>query len=197
MAKNQLAKDVRSFVSFALAQTPSVTIAETCRTEGDGAIPNNSIEIKFNPRKKLSDREVSSLHSLLKKYESIKDSLRSKKGREQLDIKTCTPITTFQANVNYQLLNVSSKQLAIAKEVADRVERTHKLYTAQKHDQAKKEYDGLQKYLAKQRSALLGEFKQVNDFSNVIGSYGVDRRARASSDCGGLVIFIIIEIFIG
>jgi hypothetical protein len=197
MAEGQLAKNVRSFVSFALAQKPSVSIRESCPTEGSGAIPNNSIEITFDPKKKLSEREVSSLDSLLKKYESIKGSLRPKHARVDLDIKTCSPTLTFQADVNYQLLNVNSEQLEIAREVADRVERTHELHTGGKHEAARSEYDDLQKYLARQRSTLLGDFKNVNDFSAVVGSHGVDRRARADSDCGGLVIFIVIEIFIG
>src|SRR5262249_4222509 len=81
----------------------------------------------FDPKKKLSEREVSSLDLLLKKYESIKGSLRPKHARATLDIKTCSPNLTFQADVHYQLLNVNSEQLEIAREVADRVERTHEL----------------------------------------------------------------------
>jgi hypothetical protein len=196
MAEKELAKEVRSFVSFALAQKPTVSISETCPTEGSAAIPNNAIEISFDPKKGLSEREVSSIDSLMKKYESIKGSLRSREARSQLDIKTCSPGLTFQADVHYQLLSLNSEQLDVAREVADRVERTHELHTGGKHDAARKEYDDLQKYLTKQRSALLGDLKNVHDFSKVVGSHGVDRRARADSDCGGAVIFVIIEIFV-
>ena len=200
MNTNEIGKQVRSFVSFALAVKPSIMAQRHCANE---ALPGSAIEFKLSDKGTLSKSEVSSLESMIKKYEPIKEYLHicdSPEDESGFNIATCSPTVTFQPDVEYQILKLNSEQLKVAKEVARRVDHTYKLHIAKDHAGAKEAHKNLHHYLEQQRAELIGDFKNVHKITEVVGMHGVgksvDLMRRADFDCGGAVIFVIIEIFV-
>jgi hypothetical protein len=107
-------------------------------------------------------------------------------------------MVTFQPDVDYHMIKVNSNQLAVAKQVARLVKHTHDLHTAGDRAGASAAYDELQTFLGRQREELIGDFRNVSQITDAVGMHGVGRggNPRADGDCGGAVIFVIIEIFI-
>jgi hypothetical protein len=181
-----LAKELRSFVTFALALKPKVTLHRKADAHG----PQLTLEISTNDR--LSKGEVASLEPLLAKYKSLKPYLDAILDTDE-SIATCKPTVNFEPNVHYKVTRISGDQYRIAKEVAGRLDRIQSAGAANDHKKAKVEYDDFLRYLGDERQALLGEFQGVQ-FADGVASFGASRVA--DGDCSGAVIFVIIEIFI-
>jgi hypothetical protein len=202
MADTEVPTQLRSFISFALASKPTVTIHRHC---DDEALPGESVQFTFEQSRSLSSAEVSSLEAMMKKYEPLRELLQAAESpahAKGFEIETCSPVVEFQPGVSYHIVNVDKAQVDTAREMARRVERTYKLHHAGDHSGARTAYNELHQYLQRQRTALVGGFKDVPTITKAVGMHGVANnralaRARADSDCGGLVIFVIIEIFIG
>jgi len=198
MIESELPKQVRSFVSFALATKPSIVLQRHCKNE---PLADTALEVRLHGKKALSHSEVSSLESLIKRYEPIKKYLYisdSPEDQAGFKISTCCPIVEFKPGVEYHIVKLDAEQLNIAKEVAHHVDRTYALHAAGDRGDARKSYDTLQDYLNRQREKLIGDFRNVQQFTEVIGMHGVGQNGnpRADGDCGGAVIFVIIEIFV-
>jgi len=198
MTPSQVGKQVRSFVSFALAMKPLVTIQRRC--PGD-TLSDTAVTFKIDDTTKLSEQKVSSLETLIRKYEPIKHFLTVSSTPEEaagLNVLTCSPKVDFQPDVDYRLIKLNEEQIEVAKEVARLVERTHGLHTSGDNSGAKTAYKDLETYLAKKRADLIGDFKDVGQITQAVGMHGLGQAGnpRADGDCGGAVIFVIIEIFV-
>jgi hypothetical protein len=185
-----LADDVRSFVTFALAMKPDVVIHR--RADDDG--PRMTLTISAEEAEE--EAKIASLEPIMEKYRPLRSYLNALIDSDET-IATTKPTTNFQPGLDYRLFRISEAQFQVAKELALRLDRIHVLHDTEYVAEASREYDGLHEYLTGQRQALIGEFKGVT-FSNAVATYGSDRLAAAADDdCSGLVIFIVIEIFIG
>jgi hypothetical protein len=189
MAEN-LSQELRSFVTFALAMKPALTLHRKADDRG----PDLTLTISSNEQQR--EAEIASLEPLMAKYKPLKSFLDAIANTDE-SVATCQPTTNFEANVHHRLVRITQDQYRIAKEVASSLNRIYVAQEAKDYGTAKKEYDHFHEYLAKQRSALVGEFRGVQ-FTDAVASYGAGgmARRRADDDCSGLVIFIIIEIFI-
>jgi hypothetical protein len=197
MTESEIGKQVRSFVSCALAMKPSVTLHRHCANE---ALSDTAVQLKFSDTATLSQSEVASLELMMRKYEPIKPFLHitdSAEDAKVFNIATCQPMVEFQPNVDYQIVKFTSAQFQVAKEVARRVDHTYKLHVAKDVAGAKAAYDQLHDYLQRQRAELIGDLKHVHNITDAVGLRGVGRNVNPDLECGGMVIFIIIEIFIG
>ena len=182
-----LSQEVRSFVTFALAMKPALTLHRKADTHG----PNLTLTVSVNDQ--LSEAEIESLEPIMAKYKPLKSYLDAIVNSHEL-VATCKPTTNFEPNVHYRLIRITEEEYRIAKEVATRLDRIHVEHAAGELDKAKKEYDELHRHLTEQRAALVGEFRGIR-FSNGAASYGVGRIS-ADEDCSGAVIFVVIEVFI-
>jgi hypothetical protein len=183
-----VSQDLRSFVTFALAMKPALTMHRKPDTHG----PNLTLTISADDR--LSETEIASLEPLMAKYKPLKSYLDAIVNSGE-SITTCRPTSNFEPNVHYRLIRITGEQYRIAKEVATRLDRIHAAQEAKDPSGAKREYDSFHQYLVQQRAALVGDFQGVQ-FTNAVASYGVGS-VLADDDCSGLVIFIVVEIFIG
>jgi hypothetical protein len=183
-----LSSELRSFVTFALAMKPALTIHRKADTHG----PNLTLTISTND--KLSETELASLEPLMAKYKPLKSYLDAVRNSDE-SITSCKPTSNFDPNVHYRLIRITGEQYRITKEVAGRLDRIHVAHAANDLNTAKKEYDSFHQFLTQQRGALVGDFKGI-ELTNAVASYGVDRVAAYDDDCSGLVIFVVIEIFI-
>lgn len=185
-----ISDDVRSFVSFALAMKPGVVMHR--KADDDG--PRLSLTI--SAEEVDAEAKIASLEPIMEKYRPLRSYLNAMMDSKET-VSTCNPTTNFTPGVGYRLVRISQGQFEVAKELATRLDRIHVLHGAGYSNEASKEYDGLHEYLAQQRQALIGDFKGIG-FSDAVATYGADRLAAAADeDCSGLVIFIVIEIFIG
>lgn len=195
MAENEVGKQVRSFVSFALAMRPSVTLDSAHA----GDTPSDmSVKFTLDDSNKLSLSKLASLESLLEKYEPLKEFLRSTSREHTQSDLLASPTVTFQPGVNYQIINLTSEQVAVATKVAQLIERTHYLHTAADHAGAALAYDDLQRYVEQKRDKLIGEFKNIGRITDGIGMHGVGRSGDPGADVqdAGEVIFVLAAIFI-
>lgn len=197
-----LADDVRSFISFALAMKPAVVVNR--RADAGGP----SMTLTLSPVEATTEEAnaragIAGLEPLMEKYRPLRPYLvgiTEADGGAVTDsgnvVATCEPTTYFKPGVEYRLVRIPAEQYSAARELATRLDRIHVLDEANYTAEAVKEYDALQEYLKQQRETLVGEFKGIT-FNDPVPAYGADRLAAADNDCGGLVIFIVIEIFIG
>jgi len=181
---------LRSFVTFALAMKPAVIMHRKADERGP------DLTLKISTSDQLQEAEIASLEPLMAKYQPLKSVLDAIMNTDE-SVATCRPTTNFEPMVHHRLIRIPEQQFRIAKEVATRLSRINASYVANDLSTAKQEYDEFHNYLTKQRAALVGEFQGIQ-FSDAVASYGGGRDlARADDDCSGLVIFIVIEIFIG
>ena len=188
MVDEALSQDIRSFVTFALAMKPAVTMRRKADTNGP------LMTLTISPSEQQRESEIASLEPLMAKYKPLKSYLDAIIDSDE-SVATCRPTTNFEPNVHHRLIRITDQQFKVAKEVAKSLDRIHAAHASNDHQAAKKEYDEFHRYVSKERAALVGEFRGVQ-FSDAVASYGVSRVA-ADDDCSGLVIFIVIEIFIG
>ena len=192
-----LSKDLGSFVSFALAVKPEVIMHRHCEKD---PLRGGSVKLAFG-KKALQKNQVDTLESLMKRFEPLKaylaitDHPDDKRG---FDIKTCAPRGEFQPNTEYALISIYEKQLSIAKRIAQMAEKTHASYQAGRHDEAKSNFAELQRTIEAERRALVGDFAKIDRVSGIVGLHGVGQNGNPAADwdCGGAVIFVIIEIFV-
>jgi hypothetical protein len=197
MVASASATDIRSFISLALAmEQPKITISASCADEG--LFLGKSVDVEFEPEKALSKKQFSSIDQLIKKYESIKGYIDIGHPQEKLKADNCSPIVTFKPSTKYEIIEVSSEQLSLAKEVAQRVVKVHGLHTSGDQKAAKSEYEELQSYVSSKRDTFLGQFRNIRSLNEAVGMRGVGTNGapRADADCTGAVIFVIIEIFV-
>jgi hypothetical protein len=184
-----LSQELRSFVTFALALKPALTMHRTADDRG----PDLTLTISSNDQ--LREAEIASLEPLMAKYRPLKSFLDAIMNTDE-SVATCRPITNFEPNVHHRLIRITEEQFRISKEVATRLSRINVAHAANDLSVAKKEYDDFHQYLTKQRAALVGEFRGIQ-FTDAVASYGAGRDLRrADDDCSGLVIFVVIEIFV-
>jgi hypothetical protein len=190
-----LSEELRSFVTFALAMKPDVRF----QRQPDDRGPTLTLTISAAEAETDADAEVeakfASLEPIMEKYRPLRPYLQSLIDAKE-STTTCTPITSFRPDVEYRLIRISQGQFEVAKQVASQLDRIQVLREAGYSAQAGGEYDKLHEYLADRRQLLIGDFKGVR-FSDAVATYGADRLAAADDDCSGLVIFVVIEIFIG
>jgi hypothetical protein len=184
-----ISQELRSFVTFALAMKPALTMHRKPDTHG----PNLTLTISTNERS--GETEIASLEPLMAKYKPLKSYLDAIRNSDE-SVTSCKPTSNFDPNVHYRLIRVTEDQYRVAKEVAARLDRIHAAHEANDLNTARREYDDFHQYLTRQRATLVGEFKGI-ELTNAVASYGIDRLAAYDDDCSGLVIFIVIEIFIG
>ncbi|MEO8282595.1 MAG: hypothetical protein ABI568_04195 [Pseudarthrobacter sp.] len=189
LADETLSKDLRSFITFALAMKPDVRFQRQPDKNG----PALTLSISAEESKDIEEK-LSGLEPLMEKYRPLRRFLHSATDAEE-STQTCTPITSFKPGVDYHLVRISQAQFDVAKQVAGRLDRIHVLHESGYLEEAEKEYGALDEYLTDQRARLIGDFKNVR-FSDAVATFGADRLAAADDDCSGLVIFIVIEIFI-
>jgi hypothetical protein len=187
--QDALTQELRSFVTFALALKPALTMHRKADTGG----PNLTLTISASDQP--GEAEIASLEPLMARYKPLKSYLDAILNSNE-SVATCQPTSNFEPNVHYRLVRISGEQYRIAKEVATRLDRIHGAQEAKDSAVAKKEYDSFHEYLGQQRAALVGEFKGIQ-LTKAVASYGVGRGAVYDDDCSGLVIFVVIEIFIG
>jgi hypothetical protein len=143
-----------------------------------------------------TEAKIASLEPLMEKYRPLRAYLNALSDSIEPFANT-KPTTNFKPGVEYQLIRIPQAQFQVAKELAARLDRIQVLHDAGYVEEASKEYDSLYDYTAKPREELVGEFRGVK-FSNAVATFGADRLAlRADEDCSGVVIFIVIEIFVG
>jgi len=194
-------KQVRSFVSFALAMKPLVTIN---RPSAGDALSDTSVTLKFDHTvnlydAKLSEAKTTSLETLLQKYEPIKEFLQiahSPTDVAGFNVSTSSPIVNFQPNVRYHVVQINGDQLEIAKEVARRAELVYNSHSAGDHTNAKAQFDDLQTYVSQKRDELIGDFKAAGRINDVVGQRGVGQAGQPEAIEGGAVVFVIIEIYV-
>lgn len=184
----EISKELRGFVTFALGMKPVLVMN---RTGEEGA----DLTLTISAGERVVDEEVASLEPLMARYELLKPALDAIRNTKE-SVATCKPTSHFEPNVHYRLIRVTEQQYRIAKEVAARLDRIHAARVEEDDESAQREYDDFHRYLGKERAALIGEFQRVH-FSNAEVSFGANRLAAADDDCSGVVIFIIIEVFIG
>lgn len=187
--------DIRSFISLALAaEEPKVTISASCATEGP--MLGKSIEVEFESGRALSTKQFSSIDQLIAKYEKIKDYIDVGQAHEDLRADNCSPIVNFKPNTKYEMIEIDGEQLALAKEVGQRVAKVHALHTSGDKRAATSEFDELQTFLGTKRERFLGQFRNIRTLNEAVGMRGVGANGapRADADCTGAVIFVIIEI---
>lgn len=197
MATAGSATNVRSFISLALAtDEPRITISANCAEEGQ--FVGKAVDVEFEPDRALSKKQFASIDQLVKKYESIKNYIDIGGSQSSLQADTCSPIVAFKPGTKYEIVEVSSEQLALAKDVAQRVVKVHSLHTAGDTKGAISEYDALQSFVSTKRSDFLGQFRNIRSLNEAVGVRGIGTNGapRADADCTGAVIFVIIEIFI-
>lgn len=193
LADETLSEDLRSFITFALAMKPDVRF----QRQPDKTGPALTLSISAEERKDDTriEEKLSGLEPLMEKYRPLRPFLHSVIDTEE-STQTCTPITSFKPGVEYRLVQINQAQFDVAKQVAGRLDRIHVLHESGYLKEAEQEYGALDEYLVDQRARLIGDFKNVR-FSDAVATFGADRLAAAEVDCSGLVIFIVIEIFIG
>jgi len=186
-----LADDVRSFVTFALAMKPGVVM----ESKGDHGAPRMSLSISAEEAE--AEAKIASLELIMERYRPLRSYLNAMLDSNET-VTNCTPTTNFRPGVEYRLDRISNAQFQVAKELASKLDRIHVLHEAGYPGEASREYDALNEYLAKQRQALIGDFKGVQ-FSDAVATYGTDRHG-VRPDIGGdctVVVFILVEILIG
>lgn len=196
-----LADDVRSFITFALAMKPTVVV----NRRADAGGPSMTLTLSPTPAaagKGAARAGLAELEPLMEKYRPLRPYLvgiTEADGGAVTDpgavVATCEPTTYFKPGVDYRLVRIPAEQYRAARELATRLDRIHVLDEANYTAEAVKEYEALQEYLKERRTTLVGEFEDIT-FTDPVPAYGADRLAAADNDCGGLVIFIVIEIFI-
>jgi len=192
MTENDASRQIRSFLSLAFAQKPTLTIAGPLDAEGK---LDNAIRVSLNTQRTVSEQELRPLEQLMEKYESIKQYLDIT-SFEQIQISDPTPTIKFEPNLSYCVLTITPEQLETAKEVARHIERINSSYRANNLEQAKLEYNAYHEFLTEKRTTLLGDFKDVASFDDVVALRGVGGMPDVV-ECPALIGFIIIEIYIG
>lgn len=200
MAQQQASRDLGSFVSFALAQKPQITLQRHCKNDPVRGVP---IRIDFEgQREGLKQSQVDTLEALLKRYEPLRDLLLIDPAhvddKAGFNIETCEPRVEFKPGVQYELIKISGRQAALAKKVADLAEKAHASHAAGDHAAAKAGYAELERLLVSERETLVGDLGKLDRIKNIVGLHGVGQNGNpaADGDCGGMVIFVIIEIFV-
>jgi hypothetical protein len=188
MIQDQFSQSVSSFVSFALAQQPTVVL-------GDGIGPNG-VSIAFGKGKRLSEAEFVSIDKLVRKFEEVRNLLPSTSSLDALQVHNERPQITFQPNTKYTIVSIDAEQLAIAKDVSRLAEKVYEAHAAGQHEAARGHYDDLQSLLKLKREAFLGDFVNVPEIDGVVGSHAVGRTGNPTEIAGGAVIFVIIEVYI-
>ncbi|MGF1481484.1 MAG: hypothetical protein ACFB4I_18710 [Cyanophyceae cyanobacterium] len=177
---NELDKDIKSFLSYALAIEPKVSIG--------------GVEFHFNETEKLSDREFASIDELMRKYEKVKRLLPDESSLDSLQITKEKPIVQFEPNTNYQIVTVNAEQLDLTKDIYQRIAQIHQSYTEENHSQARNKFDDLQSFLNEKRRSFLGDFQRISAIDDTVGMHAVG--AGGDPQTQVVVIFIIIEIYV-
>jgi hypothetical protein len=200
-ANTEMDKEVRSFVSFALAMKPTVTFHSNAPGQ---SLTDTSVTVKFDDTVDLRDTDLTdanttTLETLLQKYEPIREFLQNAhplRSVDGFDIMNSFPTVKFQPNVRYQMVQINATQLEIAKEVARLTELTYNSHKAGDQNKAKTQFDDLQSYLSQKRDELVGDFKKAGRISDTIGLHGTGQAGHPEVYDAGMAAFVIIEIII-
>ena len=198
MPDQQLSKDLSSFVAFALAIKPETVLHRHCDKD---PLRGNSVKIAFRDRGALRNGEADTLEALLKRYEPLAATLaigNHPDDKPGFEIETCAPRLEFHPGVKYELVSINAGQLSLAKRVAQIAEACRDAHHAGRNGEARASYDELIRLIEAQRQVLVGDFANIDRVANVVGIHGVGQNGNpaADGDCGGAVIFVIIEIFV-
>lgn len=182
-----LSHDFRSFIAFALALKPDVTMHSHAEAHG------TEMALTISAAEKISETEIASLEPLITKYKPLKPYLDGVL-KSELSVATSSHTVKFSPNVQYRLIRITEEQFTLAKEVATRLERIHAAHSANNLKAAKTDYDNFHHFLETRRKTLIGEFKGI-EFTNAVASYGV---ASSGADfvATAAVIFVIVEVFV-
>jgi hypothetical protein len=189
MAKS-LARDLRSFVTFALALRPALIMQQSAEEDGTG------LTLTISATEDLSEPEIASLKPLMARYKPLKPYLDGILKLDKLDgsVTISHPTVNFSPNVHYRLVRITEEQYRIAKEVAARLERIYHAHSANDLKSAKSEYDSFHEFLAQQRATLIGEFQGIH-FTNAVATYGVGSVGADFVETK-VAIFVIIELYV-
>lgn len=189
--------EVRSFVTFALASKPSLSIHRRTR----GSVPDTTLTIATK-RASVGSDAYTDIDALLAKYESARPYLKNIVESME-SIATCTPTVSFEPGVDYALIRISEGQFRLARELASRLEVVREARESGDAEAFRELVESLQSYIAEQRAALVGEFvgtefsdAEITFGREAVAAYGADRVATADANCSGAVIFVVIEIFL-
>ena len=185
MSEN-IAKDIRSFVSFALAMKPQVIFHRRADARG----PELSITFSAEDG---NENYIEDFEPLMTRYIALKSYLDAiiNSGKSIAD---CSPTINFQPNVHYRMIRLTQGDFEIAKEAATRLRKIQESRETGDQHTAREQYDKLREYLQSQRDAMVGELRNVR-LSNATASYGAGRLS-VDGDCTGAVIFVIAEAII-
>lgn len=191
---SSFAKDLSSYVSFALKVRPSVAFPGHYNDKGD--FVEKPAGVHLNNRAALSTTELSTLSSLMEKFKLLRPYLRPQQTLDSLKIvpkEYVEPKSDRAKGVEYKKITVNEGQLNVAKEVYKMVDGIYQANTAGNEKEAREKYNEFNKYLDHKRKELVGEFQTVGEVEDSLALYGVGLN---HADNGGAVIFVIIEVVV-
>lgn len=192
--ENSFARDLGSYVSFALKLRPAVAFPGYYNEKGEFVKkPSN---VNLNNRAALSTTELSTLSALMEKFKLLKPYLRPNATLDSLKIvpkEYTEPKSDPAKGIEYRKITVNEGQLNVAKHVYKMVDGIYKAHISGNEKEARERYNEFNKYLDQKRKELIGEFRTVGEIEDSLALYGVGLN---HADNGGAVIFVIIEVVV-
>lgn len=191
---NSFAKDLSSYVSFALKLRPAINFPG--HYDEKGKFIGKPARVKLNDQALLAEKELSTLSALMEKFKLLKPYLRPGSTLDNLKIvpkEYVEPKSDPAKGIEYKKITVNAGQLKVAKEVSAMVDTIYKMHSGGKKKEAKEKYEEFNKYLGKKRKELVGEFRTIGELEDSLALYGVGLN---HADNGGAVIFVIIEVVV-
>ena len=191
---DQFAKDLSSYVSFALKVRPKVAFPG--HYDEKGKFVETPGRVEMSEYAALSKTELSTLDSLVNKFKLIRPYLRPNSTLDSLKIVPkdyVVPKGDSDKGIEYKKITVNAGQLEVAKHVSRMVDAVYQAQTEGKGNEAKEKYNEFNKYLGQKRKELVGDFRTANELEDSLALYGVGLN---HADNGGAVIFVIIEVVV-
>ena len=180
-------KELRSFVTFALAVKPKVTLHRKPDSRGPEISLSFSVKnTKVKPRFHGED-------ALIEKYRQLKPYLDVMVNSGE-SIADCAPTINFQPNVKYQTVKLTEGEFEIARQSALHLGEIERARAAKDKAGAAKHFERFDAFIRSKRDELLGAFGDLA-IANPVASFGAGR-VSDDGDCTGQVIFVIAEVII-